>query len=126
MHLAAYIFCILVALGIIAIGTQYVLTPWSATRSFGLPAPEHGANTGWWLRLKGIRDVVTGLAVFALMIWGGGRMVGIFVLAAAVIPFGDMSIILAAKGSRAHALWVHGLTMLLMLLAGVLLVIGVK
>jgi hypothetical protein len=53
-------------------------------------------------------------------------MVGIFFLVAAVIPFGDMSIILAAKGSRARAFWMHGLTMLLMMLAGVALVIGVE
>jgi hypothetical protein len=126
MHLAAYSLAALLASGIIVIGAQYVLAPWNATRSFGLPLPEPSTNTGWWLRLKGVRDVASGLTVFALMIWGGGRVVGIFLLVAAVIPFGDMSIILAAKGSRARAFWIHGLTVLLMMLAGVPLVIGME
>jgi hypothetical protein len=126
MHLAAYSLAALLASGIIVIGAQYVLAPWNATRSFGLPLPEPSTNTGWWLRLKGVRDVASGLTVFALMIWGGGRIVGIFLLVAAVIPFGDMSITLAAKGSRARAFWIHGLTLLLMVLAGVTLVIGME
>ena len=124
MHLAASILAALLASAIIVIGAQYLLAPWAATRIFGLPLPEPSINTGWWLRLKGIRDIVSGLAVFALMIWGGGRMVGIFLLVAALIPFGDMSMILAARGSRARAFGIHGITVLAMILAGVPLVIG--
>ena len=69
MQLAAYSPAALVASGITVIGAQYVLAPWNATRSFGLPLPEPGTNTGWWLRLKGVRDVASGLTIFALMIW---------------------------------------------------------
>jgi hypothetical protein len=38
---------LLLALAIIAIGTQYVMTPLTATRSFGLPLPESGPNIAW-------------------------------------------------------------------------------
>ena len=116
---------LLLALAIIAIGTQYVVSPRSATRSFGLPLPEEGTNTSWWLRLKGVRDIGAGLAVLACIIWAGPHVVGILLLADAVIPVGDMLVVLGAKGSAKAAYGMHGITALVMILTGVLLVTGV-
>ena len=115
---------LLLALAIIAIGTQYVVSPTTATRSFGLPLPENGTNIAWWLRLKGVRDIVAGLAVLALMAWSTPRGVGIILLVEAIIPVGDMLLILAAKGSTKSAFGMHGLTAVLMLLAAVPMMIG--
>ena len=103
MHWLALGIALLVALGIIAIGTQYVASPRTATRSFGLPLPEEGANVAWWIRLKGVCDIASGLATLAFVAWGGPRDVGIVLLALAIIPVGDMLVILAAKGSAKHA-----------------------
>ena len=80
MHWLALGTALLLALAIIAIGAQYVATPMTATRSFGLPLPENGANIAWWLRLKGVRDIVGGLAVLAFMAWGAPRAVGLILL----------------------------------------------
>lgn len=113
---------LLAALGIIAIGLMYLANPQGATQSFGLPRPEQGPNVAWWLRLKGVRDVVSGLVVLALMAWGGPRMVGLVLLIEAIIPVGDMSLILAARGSTARALGVHGLTAALMIAAAIALI----
>jgi hypothetical protein len=112
------------ALGIIAIGVMYLSKPRTATQSFGLPLPEQGANIAWWLRLKGVRDIVAGLVVLALMLWGQPRMLGIILLIEAMIPVGDMSLIFAAKGSTGRAIGIHGLTVALMVLAAVPLVTG--
>jgi hypothetical protein len=109
---------------IIAIGTQYIASPLTATRSFGLPLPENGINIPWWLRLKGVRDIVSGLAVLAFMVWGVPRGVGIILLVEAIIPVGDMLVILAAKGSTKSALGMHGLTAVAMVLAAIPLTIG--
>jgi uncharacterized protein DUF4267 len=117
---------LLAALGIIAIGFMYLTNPRAATQSFGLPLPEQGPNVAWWLRLKGVRDVVSGLVVLALMAWGGQRMVGLVLLIEAIIPVGDMSLILAAKGSTGRALGIHGLTAALMILAAIPLIMGVS
>ncbi|MDH6260417.1 DUF4267 domain-containing protein [Bradyrhizobium sp. BR13661] len=116
----------LAALGIIAIGVMYLTNPRAATQSFGLPLPEQGPNVAWWLRLKGVRDVVSGLVVLALMAWGGPRMVGLVLLIEAIIPVGDMSLILAARGSTGRALGVHGVTAALMILAAIPLIAGVS
>jgi hypothetical protein len=74
------------------------VSPTTATRSFSLPLPEDGANIAWWLRLKGVRDIVSGLAVLVFMSWGVPLGVGIILLIEAIIPVDDMLVILAAKG----------------------------
>ena len=116
---------LLVAIGIIAIGILYLSNPRAATKSFGLPLPEEGANITWWLRLKGGRDVVSGLVVLASMAWSTPQTVGIILLIEAMIPASDMSLILAAKGSTKRAFGIHGLTAALMILAAVPLITGV-
>lgn len=116
---------LLAALGIIAIGAMYLVNPRAATPSFGLPLPEDGANIAWWLRLKGVRDIVSGLVLLAVMAWGGSRLLGILLAIEALIPAGDMALILAAKGSAKRAFGIHGLTAALMILAAIPLMKGV-
>lgn len=125
MHWFSTGVALLVAIVIIAIGILYLSNPRAATKSFGLPLPEEGANVTWWLRLKGGRDVVSGLVVLALMAWAPSRTLGIVLLIEAVIPTSDMSLILAAKGSTKRAFGIHGLTAALMILAAVPLIMGV-
>ncbi|MGV1789576.1 DUF4267 domain-containing protein [Rhizobium sp. A37_96] len=115
---------LLVALAIIAIGTSYIANPMATTRSFGLPPPEDGPNIPWWLRLKGVRDIVAGLLVLAFMLWGAQREVGIVLLVEAIIPVGDMLLILAAKGSGKSAFGIHGLTAAIMVLAAIPMTFG--
>jgi hypothetical protein len=117
---------LLVALAIIAIGTLYVVSPTTVTRSFGLPLPGNDANIAGWLRLKGVRDIAAGLAVLAFMVWGAPGGVGIVLLVEAIIPVGDMLVILAAKGSTKAAFGMHGLTAVLMVLAAIPLMMGVS
>jgi hypothetical protein len=124
MHPLALGMAALVALAIIGIGALYVSRPRAATQSFGLPLPEDGPNIAWWLRLKGVRDMAWGLAVLAMMVWGGAHMVGILLLVAALIPIGDLLVILAAKGSARSAFGIHGVTALLMILVAVPLAMG--
>ena len=72
--------------------------------SFGLPLPAEGAATGWWLRPKGVRDVVAGVLVLAVFAAGGHHALGLVLLIKALIPIGDMTTVLAAKGRTATAL----------------------
>ncbi|XKM39832.1 DUF4267 domain-containing protein [Rhizobium ruizarguesonis] len=115
---------LLLALAIIAIGTGYIASPTSMMRSFGLPLPEDGPKVAWWLRLKGVRDIVAGLLVLAFMVWGAEREVGIVLLIEAMIPAGDMLLILAAKGSTKSAFGIHGLTAVIMVLVAIPMMIG--
>ena len=113
---------VLVAVGIIAIGCLYIASPRRILGGFGLKPPASDADTHAWLRLKGIRDVASGLAALALMLTTDNRTVGIVLLVFAIIPFGDMFNILASGGRKSTALSVHGVTCVAMLFAGLLLI----
>jgi hypothetical protein len=88
----------LIAVGVIVISCFYLVSPERALGSFGLKPPASDADTRAWLRLKGIRDVAAGLLVLTLMLTADRRSLGIALLVLAVIPFGDMSIILGSGG----------------------------
>lgn len=123
MYGISLVVALIASVGIIAIGIGYVATPQTMAQSFGLPLPDAGANIAWWLRLKGVRDIVSGLVVLAMILWGGPRLVGIVLFIEAFIAVGDMSLILAARGSRRAAFGLHGLTAAVMMLAAAPLIL---
>src|SRR5450432_4283208 len=123
MHTAIpFYLAALLAVAIIVIGCFYVISPERMTGSFGLKPPAPDADTRAWLRLKGIRDIASGLAALTLMLTTNSRTVGIVLLVFALIPFGDMSNILLSGGQKATAFSVHGVTCAVMLFAGLVLI----
>jgi len=112
----------LMAVAIIVIGCFYLISPERMTGSFGLKPPASDADTRSWLRPKGIRDVVAGLVVLTMMLTTDTRSVGIALLVEAIIPLGDMLIILGSGGSKSRAFSIHGVTCAVMLVVGLLLI----
>ena len=112
----------LLAVAIIVIGCFYVISPERMTGSFGLKPPSPDADTRAWLRLKGIRDIVSGLVVLTMMLTTDTRTVGIALLVFAIVPLGDMSNVLASGGSKSTAFSVHGVTCAVMLVVGLFLI----
>jgi Domain of unknown function (DUF4267) len=112
----------LVAVGIIVIGCFYLVSPERISGTFGLKPPATDADTRAWLRPKGIRDLVSGLVLLTMMLTADMRLVGIVLLVEAIIPLGDMSIILGSGGSKSRAFSIHGVTCAVMLVAGLLLI----
>src|ERR1700719_991021 len=105
----------LIAVGIIVIGCFYLLSPERILGSFGLKPPASDADTRAWLRLKGIRDVVSGLVVLTLLLTTDTRSVGIALLVEAIVPLGGMSIILGSDGSKSRRFSIHGVSCAAML-----------
>ena len=112
----------LLAVAIIVIGCFYLVSPERMTGSFGLKPPAPDADTRAWLRLKGIRDIVSGLVVLTLMLTADTRTVGIVLLVEAIVPLGDMSNVLGSGGSKSTAFSVHGVTCVVMLVVGLFLI----
>jgi Domain of unknown function (DUF4267) len=112
----------LLAVGIIVIGGFYLVSPERISGTFGLKPPASDADTRAWLRPKGTRDIVAGLVVLAMMLTADTRFVGVALLVEAVIPFGDMSVVLWSDGSKSRAFSVHGVTCAVMLVVGLLLI----
>ena len=57
-----------------------------------------------------------------MMLAANRRLVGIALIVEAILPFGDMSIILGSGGSKSRAFSVHGVTCAAMLVVGLLLI----
>src|SRR5262249_23258048 len=112
----------LLAVGIIVIGCFYLVSPERISGTFGLKPPASDADTRAWLRPKGIRDVVAGLVVLAMMLTADKRSLGIALLVEAIIPLGDMSIVLGSGGSKSRAFSIHGVTCAVMLVVGLWLI----
>ena len=124
MHWFSLGVALLAALAIIAIGSVYLLKPRVMTPTFGLPQPEAGPNTAWWLRLKGSRDIVLGLVVLALLASGELQLLGVILMILSLVPLGDMSLVLLSKGSIRTAFTVHGLTAVVMIIGAIPLIWG--
>ena len=123
MHNAIQLsFAALLAVAIIVIGCLYVLSPERMTGSFGLKPPASDADTRAWLRLKGIRDIASGLVVLTLILTTDTRTVGIALLVLAITPLGDMSNVLVSGGSKSTAFSVHGVTCAVMVVVGLFLI----
>jgi hypothetical protein len=123
MHYAIpLILAALLAVGIIVIGCFYLLSPARVSGTFGLKPPASDADTRAWLRPKGIRDIVAGLVVLTMMLTADRRLVGVALLVEAIIPLGDMSIVLGSGGSKSRAFSIHGVTCTVMLAVGLLLI----
>ncbi len=119
-HLATGI-AVLVGLFIIYVGLEYLLTPQAAAAGFGVATWPRQDGTAF-LAVKGVRDIATGLLVFALLLSGHRRALGWAMLALAFIPVGDMVIVLSHGGTPATAFGIHGLTAAVVLVgAGLLL-----
>lgn len=113
---------VLVSVAIIAIGCFYIAFPTAIVGGFGLEPPRLDSNTRAWLRTKGVRDIASGVAVLVALFTTDHRTVGILVLILSLIPLGDMLNVLASGGKKVTAFTVHGVTCLVMLFAGLLLI----
>lgn len=113
----------LLGLGIIFIGARFLLAPRTAAAGFGIATGQDGGRSDPYLSVKGVRDIASGLVVFILLAAGEPRLLGGFMLAAAIIPVGDAIIVLRRNGPRATVYGVHGATAAVMLAAAALLFI---
>lgn len=121
MERAGLVIAALAAVGILTIGMLYLVAPRTVANNFGLPSvpPEHDTS---WLRLKGVRDVTTGLIAGVLLLVATPDVVGWVLLTATLIPLGDAATVLASRGNKMIAWSVHGTTAAVMLIgAGLLL-----
>lgn len=107
MHWFSVGVAVLAAAAIAVIGGIYLFTLRTATQSFGLPLSEPGPNIAWWLRLKRSRDIVSGLVVVAVLVWGTPRLLDFVIAVEALIPLGDITLVSAGRGSTARALGIH-------------------
>src|SRR5689334_25047132 len=114
----------LLALTTLLMVSPYPFDPRPAAAGFGIPGARGNAGPDpAWLAVKAARDIAVGVAIAGLLIAGAHRQLGYLLLAAAVIPIADGTIVLRAGGPKAIAYGVHWTTAAFILTASSLLII---
>lgn len=109
MKRLATVLALLGGLFLLYIGALLLLAPQTSAEGFGLPTWPQGQGEGF-LTVKGMRDIGYGLVILALLLAGQRKALGLAMAAMAVVPAGDMVIVLTEGGPAATAFGVHGLT----------------
>lgn len=86
------IIAFLTGLGMIFIGTRFMLLPESAVAGYGIHFDAHGDYSFHYI--KGIRDVFTGLLICILILTKQIKALGIALTVGTIIPIMDMFIVL--------------------------------
>lgn len=117
---ASFWMTLLVAAGIIFVGIRFIISPQASAFGFGIPfSSEADIAFG---RIKGIRDIFSGLVLFPLLFLGMRRATAWAFTAAIIVPATDCLIILTTNGSSdIQHLLIHGLTAVYMAITSFLL-----
>lgn len=107
-------------LAIAVIGVLYLVRPRAMATVFGLPVLPHEDATPW-LRVKGVRDLTTGVVAGVLLLLAPPTVIGWVLLAFAIIPAGDAATVLVARGDAKAAWGIHGTTAAIMIIGATLL-----
>jgi len=120
MQLAALLVALVACAAIIAIGCRFLLQPRQATLGFGVADGNLRALT----EIKGVRDITSGVVLLVVWAAAGRTALGWALIAAALTPAADATIVLANGGKLSTALGIHGLTATLLVAAGLVLALG--
>ena len=114
----------LLALGIIFIGIRFIVQPEVGAIGYGIPFKDAGDVA--YGRVKGIRDIFSGIVLLPLLWMRMRKAVAWVFTFATVVPAFDFLIILTYNGSNdvAH-LMIHGLTAVVMVMTSILLFYGI-
>ncbi len=109
---------LLVPVGIIAIGINFILNPAGASAGFGIPIHDPAAFPFMWI--KGIRDIFSGLVILSFLLRGDRRTTATLYTLAIFIPTCDGLVILKHLGF-APPIFIHWGTALYMTVVAAIL-----
>lgn len=117
---ASFWMTLLVAAGIIFIGARFIVAPSAGADGFGIPISSTGDLP--FGRIKGIRDIFSGLVLFPFLFLKMRRAAAFILTTAIIVPATDFSIVLSTNGVKdLQHLLIHGLTALYMIVTCILL-----
>ena len=117
MTITALVVAILGCVFILFIGARFLLAPRVAMAGYGVPEDSLRALTN----IKGVRDITSGIVPLVVLAVAGHHAFGWALLAAAITPIGDAIIVTTNDGTLRHALGIHGVTALVLVVAGLIL-----
>ncbi len=105
MHLAAVLVALIGCVAAIAIGSRFLLAPRQATLACGVGAGDLRALT----EIKGVRDITSGAVPLVVWAAAGRTALGWALIATALTPTADATIVLTNGGKLSTALDIPGL-----------------
>jgi hypothetical protein len=120
MTTTALVIAVLACVGIIAVGSRFVLAPRVAMAGFGVAQDSPRAPRAL-TEIKGIRDITSGIVPLVVWAAAGHHALGWVLVAAALTPIVDATIVTTNGGKLSTALGIHGVTAALLLAAGLTL-----
>jgi hypothetical protein len=117
---ASFWMTLIIALGIIFIGARFIISPHSGAAGYGIPFTSNDDLP--FGRIKGIRDIFSGVALLPLLMLRMRRPTAWVFTSAIIVPATDFLIVFSANGSSdiSHLL-IHGLTVVYMAITSFLL-----
>jgi Domain of unknown function (DUF4267) len=112
-----------IALSIVLSGANFFVAPHAAAEGFGV-AVVPDARWDAYLLVKAIRDIGAGIFATILILNRSSQLLGLFLLAATMIPLTDALIVLKHGGTKATAFGIHGTTAGIILITSSLLLLG--
>ncbi|GAA2593649.1 MULTISPECIES: DUF4267 domain-containing protein [Streptomyces] len=120
MTVTAYTLAVVLNLFCVFLGYRFLFQPGPAATGYGVPADPAG-DAGAYLTIKGVRDGTFGLVGLAVLAFAGARPEAWFMLFVALVPLGDVLIVLRNGGTRAVAFGIHFATAIVVLISAGLL-----
>ena len=116
---ALFWFTLVIPVGIIALGINFILNPVGAAAAYGVPIHDPVAFPFMWI--KGIRDICSGLVMLPFLFSGNRRVTAILFAISIFIPFGDGLVIIGNSGLAAPLLIHWGTAFYMVIVAAFLL-----
>jgi len=102
-----YLISLLTGIGLLFIGTRFLVSPIKAEFDYGIFTNTNGDFSFHYI--KGLRDLFSGLLLILFVITKEKKALAITLLAATIVPLGDMIIVLGKQGND----WQHAIAHLI-------------
>ena len=111
----------IIGIAVVFMGSSFFWAPQGAV-GFGIPhIPIQDPAFRAWLRVKGVRDMASGVGILILLAAGTPALLGGLMLALTLNPIGDAAIVLHSKGPKSAAYGIHAATAAVMLIIAAVL-----
>ena len=120
----SYIVAFISGLGLIFLGTRFLLSPEVAEAGYGIHFNELGDYSFHYI--KGIRDILSGLLICVFVLMNEKRALGITLLAGTMVPITDMLIVLSKSYNGVQQAMPHIMAIIVCSVFGIILLTSNK
>lgn len=120
----SYIVAFISGLGLIFLGTRFLLSPEVAEAGYGIHFNELGDYSFHYI--KGIRDILSGLLICVFVLMNEKRALGITLLAGTMVPMTDMHIVLSKSYNGVQQAMPHIMAIIVCSVFGIILLTSNK